>query len=267
MSKVVVVRREGGDEDWGDEIESLLNTVKGVMDDLFHKSACKDVYVEYSERGPMLVLEKNINKAEHYTILLSARGFFWYKFIYQFAHEYCHILIGTEKTYFLCAEGKYHFMWLEEALCQLASLDVLRHVIETKATELFGDNYKKEMNDWLNGEVDGLQRATDFKKWFTDNYEILSTDYKSEYKTATKVNDDDPVRERGEVVLAALLPHTQDPKFWVLIGKLEELQPFLESGKVCSLLQALYAVVREDVALVRCLKNIQNTLSTTWLPR
>ena len=35
MSKVVVVIREGGEEDWGDEIELLLNIVKDIMDNLF----------------------------------------------------------------------------------------------------------------------------------------------------------------------------------------------------------------------------------------
>ena len=62
MSKVVVVIREGGEEDWGDEIELLLNIVKDIMDNLFHKSACEDVYVEYSEYGPMVVLGRYINK-------------------------------------------------------------------------------------------------------------------------------------------------------------------------------------------------------------
>ena len=261
MSKVIVVRREGGEEKWDTYLSCVLNTVKSVMDDLFQKTACKDIYVEYSKDYPMLVIGKNKNE-EYYTILLSARECYWYQFIYQFAHEYCHILIGTEKTYFLCAEGKYHFMWLEEALCQLASLDVLRHVIETKATGLFDDKYQKEMDGRLNEEIGKLSRATDFKKWFTDNYEILSSDYKRDYRTNAKINDQDAVRKRGEVVLAALLPHTQDPKFWALIGKLEGLQPFLGSATLGILLQSLYAVVREDDALVRCLNSIQNTLST-----
>ena len=83
MSKVVVVIREGGEEDWGDEIELLLNIVKDIMDNLFHKSACEDVYVEYSEYGPMVVLGRYINK-KCYNILLSATSSYWHNLFTSF---------------------------------------------------------------------------------------------------------------------------------------------------------------------------------------
>lgn len=80
--------------------------------------------------------------------------------------------------------------------------------------------------------------------------------------TATEVPPE--VRNRGEVVLHALLPCTRFSRFWGCVGKLEDLQPFLESDKVCILLQALSAVVKKDPPLAHCLKSIQDILTSTY---
>ena len=264
MSKVVVVIREGGEEDWGDEIELLLNIVKDIMDNLFHKSACEDVYVEYSEYGPMVVLGRYINK-KCYNILLSATSSYWAQFIYQFSHEYCHILIGTEKTFPHCVAGNYYFMWLEEALCELASLVTLQYTYWMWKYKCKFDkgNYMPCLEKYFVNRLSPVPEYGDFRTWLADNYKVLSRDYIREYRGNIRV--DESVRLRGAVVAHALLPLSLHPRFWVLIGKLEEFQPFLESDKICMLLQALSVVVEKDPALVHCLKDIQDILTPTWL--
>lgn len=263
MSKVKVEISKGG---WGDEIEQLLNTVKDVMDGLFQKSACKDVLVEYSENGPMLDLIYSPNN-KNYKILLNVEGGCWNQFVFQFAHEYCHILIGTEKTYSYCVEGNYYFMWFEEALCELASLVTLLYVSSVWKEKFISDkgDYIPFFYKYFINRLSCVPKYNDFKTWLAANYKVLSRDYILEYQKNTKV--DNSVRLRGLVVAHALLPCARHPKFWVLIGKLEELQPFLGSDKICILLQELSAVVGTDAALVDCLKNIQDIVTATCVSK
>lgn len=58
-----------------------------------------------------------------YCIFLSARKNYWSKYVYQFAHEYCHYVIdgpmdGSPETTF----------WFEESVCELASMYFLNRV-------------------------------------------------------------------------------------------------------------------------------------------
>lgn len=54
---------------------------------------------------------------KNYTIYLSARENYWSKYIYQFAHEYCHFLIYDP------LDGKLETtFWFEESVCELASM-------------------------------------------------------------------------------------------------------------------------------------------------
>lgn len=62
---------------------------------------------------------------KNYTIYLSARENYWSKYIYQFAHEYCHFLIDGP------LDGKLETtFWFEESICELASMFFLKKVTE-----------------------------------------------------------------------------------------------------------------------------------------
>ena len=54
------------------------------------------------------------------TILLSATGGYWCQYVYQFAHELCHVISRYER---LKANPN---NWLHESLCELASIFVLK---------------------------------------------------------------------------------------------------------------------------------------------
>jgi hypothetical protein len=62
-----------------------------------------------------------------FVVRLNVRGNLWARLAYQFAHEYCHVL-ADPRTFTLD-----RFAWIEEALCETASLFALRHVAEAWA--------------------------------------------------------------------------------------------------------------------------------------
>jgi hypothetical protein len=55
-------------------------------------------------------------------VRLNVRGNLWARLAYQFGHEYCHVLANpTTRT-----DRQRRFEWIEEALCETASLFALR---------------------------------------------------------------------------------------------------------------------------------------------
>jgi hypothetical protein len=62
-----------------------------------------------------------------FVVRLNVRGTLWARLVYQFAHEYCHVLADPRTFTFDRST------WIEEALCETASLFALRHVAETWA--------------------------------------------------------------------------------------------------------------------------------------
>lgn len=60
-----------------------------------------------------------------YTVLLSARGTKWARHAYEFAHELCHIVCRYERL-----RGNPN-RWIEESLCELASISFILQMSET----------------------------------------------------------------------------------------------------------------------------------------
>ena len=54
-----------------------------------------------------------------YQVRLSARDTYWCQYVYQFAHELCHVMINFDR------HRAHKHRWFNEALCELASLFVL----------------------------------------------------------------------------------------------------------------------------------------------
>ena len=66
---------------------------------------------------------------EPYRILLQARGTYWAKFSYQFAHEFCHVLSDFERLKWNPNN------WFVEAVCELASVFSLKRMAERWPTQ------------------------------------------------------------------------------------------------------------------------------------
>ena len=64
------------------------------------------------------------SKSGSYAVQLTAMERRWSQYAYQFAHEFCHIVIDPYR-----GEGG-TTQWLEEAACELASVFALRRMVE-----------------------------------------------------------------------------------------------------------------------------------------
>ena len=64
-----------------------------------------------------------------YEIRLTARGNDWPRYVYQFAHELCHVMTNFDRV------REHRHKWFEESLCELASLFVLYRLAEVWAAD------------------------------------------------------------------------------------------------------------------------------------
>lgn len=71
------------------------------------------------------------NPSGEFVVLLNVRGNLWARLAYQFAHEFCHVL-ADPRTW---TGPDDRFAWIEEALCEAASLFALRSMARTWAVE------------------------------------------------------------------------------------------------------------------------------------
>jgi hypothetical protein len=62
--------------------------------------------------------------AGEFVVRVNVRGMLWARLVYQFAHEFCHVLADPRSIAFD------RYTWLEEALCEAGSLFALRRLAE-----------------------------------------------------------------------------------------------------------------------------------------
>jgi hypothetical protein len=77
-----------------------------------------------SEDDPPITLSAT-NASGEFVVRLNVRGNLWARLAYQFAHEYCHVL-ADPRTWTVD-----RWAWIEEALCEAASLFALRDMSKT----------------------------------------------------------------------------------------------------------------------------------------
>lgn len=131
---------------------------------------------------------------------LTPRGTYWAQFAYQFAHEFCHALAGHandwRKTWLLGRKANH---WLEESLCETASLFALRAMGKSWKAEPPYPNWRdfsKALTTYADERMTATTRAMganfDFGKWFRENEKSLR-------ESSTQ-------REKNNVVALKLLP-------------------------------------------------------------
>jgi len=121
----LTLRVEG--DGWGranrDDIEAALRSVADVLTPASEQPLERAIVVSHSDRAPAVLYEHGA--AGEYRVLLHARDSEWHLYVYEFAHEYCHILSNY---------GEYggdvtrRNQWFEESLCETASLFALKTV-------------------------------------------------------------------------------------------------------------------------------------------
>ena len=149
---------------------------------------------------------------------LAAENPRWSQFAFQFAHEFCHALAQHSEMGMRGCHDPYHAnLWLEEALCETASLFALRRMAEAWKTRAPYPNWSgyagalgKYATDRLAQREHQLPAGQGFAAWFAQN------------ENAMRANA--ALREKDVIVAAQLLPLFEAaPEHW-------EAVPFLNHG-------------------------------------
>jgi hypothetical protein len=144
-----------------------------------------------------------------YVIQLTARDGRWFQYVFQFAHELCHVLsnfdhkesIGGEKV----DESN---QWFEESLCETASLFTLRRLAvvweqnpPTRNWSGYGNIFSAYGLRLMSEPHRHLPAGQSLRDWYLENKSSLS--------------DNPYLREKNELVAANLLPLFEaHPELW-----------------------------------------------------
>lgn len=101
--------------DYITDLELVLNRTQTLIDQYMGSEYLKPqitVFHNPEDYWPMVYFRENLDN--EYKINLGNHNSDWKRYIYQFAHEYCHI----RTNYW---PGGYRYSWFEESICELAS--------------------------------------------------------------------------------------------------------------------------------------------------
>jgi hypothetical protein len=217
----VVIRIEPGG--WGaarvEEIAAVLRSVAGELTMHIPDLLPIALLVEHTSGHPFTLYHRSDHN-EH-VVRLSARGRHWYEFAYEFSHELCHIL---------CDHARYRHReerWLEESLCELASIFTLRRMAiswrrsppyTTPAHSASGmraswaahaSDFQEYVDDLLEESHRRLPAGVQLRDWYRANAEYLRSNAWD--------------REKNELVASCLLPAFEErPEGW---GAVPHLYP------------------------------------------
>lgn len=146
---------------------SLLENIPGVSLD--------PVLLENSSAGPITLFERGSNN--EYQVKVNIGGTFWAQFVYQFSHEFMHILSnygGTEND---------ANQWFEEALCEAASIHAVQRlaiVWETNPPLPHLQSFAPSMQDYYENLIAEphryLQSGDSLASWYQREQTSLRAD-------------------------------------------------------------------------------------------
>lgn len=122
---MVTIRING--TNWGEahpeNIKKLLENVAWHMTRHFREPIYATIDVMNHHSGPQILLR--IPGQTTYTVLLDTTDRYWAQYSYQFAHEFCHLISNYEQRFDTPNQ------WIDETICETASLFTLRSMGET----------------------------------------------------------------------------------------------------------------------------------------
>lgn len=194
------------DAGWGEadreEVESVLHAVADELAGRVPVRLPISIVVSHTEREPMVLYEKG--GAGEYQVRLRANDRRWGEYIYEFAHELCHIMSNYD-THLGRSSHKYN-QWFEETLCETASLYTLRSMAVTWKSAPQRPDWKQYAakleafaEQLIMEEHRNLPDGTPLAEWLRENEE--------------KLRNDPYLRDKNEIVAKLLLPlFEQDPE-------------------------------------------------------
>ncbi|HPD14469.1 MAG TPA: hypothetical protein PLE19_05940 [Planctomycetota bacterium] len=185
--------------EWKADIQDVQHVLMSAANELwryFPERTLPPIVVA-PQGGPITWFRRGLH-GEYY-VQLNTGGTFWNQYAYQMAHEFCHILCNYR-------DDEKSNKWLEESLCELASIFAMRRMADTWAKtppypnwRSFAPTHRTYADDRLKkGE---LPPNTPFAEWFRENEGAM--------------RKEPCLREKNNVVAAALLPlFEKQPEHW-----------------------------------------------------
>lgn len=191
------IRVEG--DGWGaarkESIETVLYSVADELMSRLPKKLAVPIVVTHTDTNPIALYDRGANG--EYLVHLHAKGENWHLYVYEFAHELCHILSNYDENVGFDAD-RYN-QWFEETLCETASLFTLKNLAATWTTSPPGPEWAQQADklrrffDLLIGEGHRqLPMHTPLAVWLRDN--------------EARLRGDPYLRDKNEVVANLLLP-------------------------------------------------------------
>lgn len=207
---VTVRATDDGDGDWGDaalaDIEAVASSAARCFSVVGDEESVAITLLAMT-KGPMTVQDPSLLAGEA-VVWLGTQGTVWAQVAFQFAHEFCHV-IADPKTM-----PWDRFLWIEEAICETASLFALRCMAKTWAVAPPHPNwqdYSVKLEEYVSGRMSEpehcLPPGAQFHAWLADHLPLLE--------------EDSGRREDNTVIAKELLPIFEgDPAAWRAIRHL-----------------------------------------------
>ncbi|WP_084150665.1 tripartite tricarboxylate transporter substrate-binding protein [Azohydromonas australica] len=209
--RVRITVREGG---WGNantrDIRDVLVAVARELQERIPGRPLAPIVVSHSTRSPISLYERG--PRGEYQVLLTARDDRWAGYVYEFAHEFCHILGNYDRHPHFQGAGAHQ--WFEEALCEVSSLYTLqRFAMEWQVDppsprlQAYAQELQASADRFLTEKHRRLAPGQTLAAWYAENAQRLRS---GAYD-----------RDRNEVVATLLLPlFDENPELWEALGYL-----------------------------------------------
>jgi hypothetical protein len=189
---------------WGDastdDIRAVLDSAAAVLLRNFPGREAPSIRVERGRKDPIVLFARG-PRGEH-VVRLNTEDAYWSQYAYQFAHELGHILCGYR-------EGENPNKWLEESLCETASLYALRAMARTWAESPPYPNWASYAPRLREYSEKRLAATADAGGTLADWYRRNEKDLRA----------DGTRRELNAIVAKALLPlFEEDPGRWEAVS-------------------------------------------------
>lgn len=189
-------------EGWGrtsmDDLRLVLEAVVAELAPRFPQRQRVAIRVVHGDGGPLAFYDKGAEG--EYVVRLSAQHSRWHQFVYQFAHELCHIYSNFDNKPATNGKIEHHSnQWFEESVCETAALFTLRKLAQRWESEPPGPQFAgygktlQALADYLINEPHRhLPSSRPLSSWFKANQAHLE---ESPY-----------LRDKNEVVANMMLP-------------------------------------------------------------
>lgn len=191
------------------QIERVLHSVADLLLDQQPERAPITVQVSHTDTNPVALYDRGPNG--EYLIRLHADRTRWHLYVYEFAHEFCHILSNYGRA---GGEVSRQNQWFEETICETASL----YALESLATEWSLAppepglaSHAKELRRFFRFLIAERHRTlpenTGLREWLQERQ--------------TQLRADPYRRDQNDLVAKTVLPlFFADPKGWEAISYL-----------------------------------------------